>query len=197
MLGVDDYLTKPINEDDLMATISGKIKRSKKMKEMNAKLQTLIESADLKDFSVDNGREGEDEVLIRVDWNDVKGPEVVESYPQEIDENFPLEEIGSQLFNAATSMYGQDSIKTAEGVLLNMKNIQYDGYALFDAYPDKTFRGGEKQYMLAVIAPRISYLQSLQIKSVLKRASLTIKENRDWNIENTWIELNPYLRSTS
>jgi len=35
ILGADDYLTKPINEDDLLAVIAGKIKRSKKVSFIN------------------------------------------------------------------------------------------------------------------------------------------------------------------
>jgi len=35
MIGADDYLTKPINEDDLLATIAGKILRNKKNKRIN------------------------------------------------------------------------------------------------------------------------------------------------------------------
>ena len=41
MLGADDYLTKPINEDDLMAVVAGKTKRSMKNKLINERLNFL------------------------------------------------------------------------------------------------------------------------------------------------------------
>ena len=47
MLGVDDYLTKPFNEKDLLAVISGKIKRNKNIKSITEKMDTFLSSFDM------------------------------------------------------------------------------------------------------------------------------------------------------
>ncbi len=44
LLGVDDYLTKPINEDDLLAVVAGKISRNRRFKAVNFHLQDLLKS---------------------------------------------------------------------------------------------------------------------------------------------------------
>lgn len=38
MLGVDDYLTKPFDDEDLLAIVQGKIIRLKKVKNANKKI---------------------------------------------------------------------------------------------------------------------------------------------------------------
>jgi len=83
-------------------------------------------------------------------------------------------------------MYGHDKITKAEGVLLEIKNLNTRGYLFFDSYPDNKERFGEKQYMLAVIAPSINYFHTLEIKDIMIDISEKIKKKIDWNIEEYW-----------
>ncbi|MBY9008415.1 MAG: hypothetical protein KGD74_00955, partial [Candidatus Lokiarchaeota archaeon] len=54
------------------------------------------------------------------------------------------------------------------------------------SYPDKKERFGEKQYMIAVIAPSINYFHTLAIKEIFINLSEKIKKKKNWNIEEYW-----------
>ncbi|MFX0024256.1 MAG: hypothetical protein ACFE9S_18160, partial [Candidatus Hermodarchaeota archaeon] len=69
---------------------------------------------------------------------------------------------------------------------LNIENIQNKGYLFFDSYADENERFGEKQYMLAIITPNLTYLDSLKVKEILKEISEKIKINLEWEIEEYW-----------
>ena len=119
-------------------------------------------------------------------WDDVAGPILKQSYPSEKNCTLSIKTIGKQLFHAATSIYGHDKITKAQGILLNIENIDKQGYLFFDSFPDKNERYGEKQYMLSVIAPILTYFDSFKIREVLKDFSEKIKTQQNWGIKEYW-----------
>ena len=124
MLGVDDYITKPFNERDLIASISGKITRKKRSNLIDGKIKQLLNSYD---FEIQPSISKEDEsplCLLLVFWDDIAGPILKNSHPLEKNCHLSINTIGKQLFNAATSIYGQNKITQAEGILLNIENIK-------------------------------------------------------------------------
>ena len=186
MLGVDDYITKPFNERDLIASISGKITRKKRSNLIDGKIKQLLNSYD---FEIQPSISKEDEsplCLLLVFWDDIAGPILKNSHPLEKNCHLSINTIGKQLFNAATSIYGQNKITQAEGILLNIENIKKKGYLFFDSVQDTSERYGEKQYMLSVIAPNITYFDSLKIREVLKEISEKIKGKKDWDVKIYW-----------
>ncbi len=195
MLGVDDYLTKPFKEEDLLAIIAGKISRNKNIKLINKKIEDIFSALKIDIKPSISKEEISRVVLISVFWDDDFGPRLISSFPD--DENFPfsIEKVGQQLFHGILSLYGQENITNAEGLLLNIENIQRNGFILFDSYPDKNIRGGEKQYMIGLIAPKINYFESLQIKEIFIEISSKIKRKEDWNIEKYWEKVSSVLSS--
>ena len=194
MLGVDDYITKPIKREDLYAVIEGKLVRSKKIHSVREKIEELTKIGIEPSIS----EELKHQVLILyVVWHDAIGPDLKSYFPTFKKKPFDLLSLASQLFQATVSIYGHEKITHAEGILLNIDNIKRDGYLYFDAYPDKTFRGGEKQYMIGVIAPKINYFESLKIKELFKKVSLIIKEKNDWDIESCWDKITEILTKSS
>jgi len=186
MLGVDDYITKPFKKEDLMASISGKITRnrntnllSNRLSEMLTKLNIEMQPSVLK-------KEQGKFCLMLVFWDDIMGPSLKVSYPSDDECLFSISTIGRQLFHAATSIYGHNKITKAEGILLNIENINKKGYVFFDSFPDENERYGEKQYMLSVIAPTLTYFDSLRIREVLKEISENIKDNINWEVKEYW-----------
>ena len=186
MLGVDDYLTKPFKEEDLLAIIAGKIARNKNIKDINEKIEVLLSSLNVNTIPSISEKEKSSVVLLLVLWDDDFGPRLISSFPD--DENFPfsIEEVGQQLYHGIISLYGQGNITNAEGLLLNIENFQRNGFILFDSYPDKNIRGGERQYMIGLVAPKINYFESLHIKEIFIEISSKIKLKQDWNIEKYW-----------
>ena len=180
LLGVDDYITKPFEEKDLLATITGKLNRIQRIEKIDQSLSDF----DLEKNVLKNIRK-EDEYLMFVVWDDRLGPEIKDFYPKD-QFHVPIKNLATQLFSATTSIYGQNAIDKAEGLLINIKNIDFYGYLYFDAYPSENERYGEKQYMLALLSPFISYLHSLKIKTVLEEISTKIKKNQSWDIKNYW-----------
>jgi CheY-like chemotaxis protein len=176
ILGVDDYLTKPFNQDDLIATIRGKITRKKRTAQINTALgNTTPGECKNRPFPTNKNT-----YLIHVVWDDKIGPITHEYYPKHEPMPFNVQEIGYQLFNA--SIYGDKFAANAEGILLSLVNIQQQSYIFFDSYRDVTTRAGVMLYMLAVIAPCINYLSSLKIKKVFEELTSVIKEKRAINL---------------
>jgi len=186
LLGVDDYLTKPFDEKDLLAILSGRIARNKRINVLNNKIDESFSTAKLK---IKDPIEDQREFFICLFlafWDDKFGPELNRYFPEEKTFPIPLDDIVNQLFTVATSIYGHDKITKAEGVLLDIKNLKSRGYLFFDSYPDKKERFGEKQYMIAVIAPSINYFHTLEIKEIFIDLSEKIKNKTNWNIEEYW-----------
>jgi DNA-binding response OmpR family regulator len=186
MLGVDDYITKPFNEEDLIASVSGKIARKQKSELINDKVKDLLKSYHIEMQPSITEDEKLPFCLLVVFWDDIEGPVLKKSHPSEKTCQISINTIGKQLFHAATSIYGHERITQAEGILLNIENIKKKGYVFFDAYPDENERFGEKQFMISIIAPNITYIDSLKVRDVFKTIANNIKDRKDWDIENYW-----------
>jgi len=193
ILGVDDYMIKPFNQEDLLASITGKIARSKNAARMN---DILVDSMkDLETTACDEKYHEESAYLIYMVWDDKIGPNMQGHYPL-LESTFNLRDIGYQLFNAASAIYGDKFNANAEGVVLMLANIHEQAFLLFDSYPDETTRSGVVLYMLGVIDPCISYLASLSIKKVLQELSKLIKTRKPFDLRKFHERITKILTST-
>ena len=193
MLGVDDYLTKPFNMEDLLAVVAGKISRRKNVKEINEKIEVMISSLNLTPSISEE--EKSLVALLLVFWDDKSGPRLISNFPEDEETSIATEKVGQQLFHAIVSLYGYENITKAEGVLLRIENFKKNGYIFFDSFEDDTVRGGERRFMLSLIAPRINYFDSLKIKETFVEISSKIKQKEEWDVEYYWEKLSSGLLS--
>ncbi len=192
-LGVDDYVTKPYDEEDLLAIIKGKIKRNKKIlsfKELyEEKLFPLLEN----EFQTMKSGEKQGHFLLLVEWDDKLGPHLTHNYPPMEESLINLDQIGQQLFNISSAIYGTDFFLSPEGTLLHVKQIKKDAYLFFNAVEDRTSRSGSHVIMLVVLAKKIHYLASLRIREQLKSISEAYLKQEDFDLEQSWKEIEGIL----
>ena len=186
LLGADDYVTKPFKEKDLLAIISGKLARVRRISVINEKVEKAFSIMNL-DMKLSNvSKKINLTCLIFAVWDDRYGPQLKTFYPKENYFPISMNDIANQLFYAATSIYGHQKITKAEGILLNIENLNNCGYLYFDSYPSENERYGEKQFMLALLAPMLCYLDSLKVKEIFKEISQKVKKNRNWKVREYW-----------
>ena len=193
MLGVDDYLVKPFKEEDLLASIAGKIARSQKIESINKKVEELFSNLKINTTPSLSESEKSSVVLIYCLWDDRLGPTLIQHYPKQVNLPLAIENIAYQLFNGVASIYGQTRMREAQGVLLNIENIKSQGFTYFDAIDDERARGLQRPFMVGVIAPRINYFESLRIKEVLSEITPLIKRGKEWNPEKYWNKISKIL----
>ncbi len=190
MLGVDDYITKPFNEDDLLASIRGKIKRSKRNAEITETLARKFH--DLKIATIANPPSTaqvtpESVFVFTVFWDDLKGPTFVQSHPIASQCPFPLPDIGVQLFDVSSGIFGmRNRWDQAEGALIRVPSINMDAFVYFDSYPNNQMRGGTQAFMLGVIARKIHYLKSSQLREMCATYAKDIKAKKAWKVKDFW-----------
>ncbi len=186
MLGIDDYIVKPVQENDLLAIISGKLARSKKNNSINKKLNELLSPFNTQKKTVET-YDKESIALLFVIWSDKTGPELQEYFPERLNlPNISIDELAFQLFNAISPIYGNLTITEAQSLHLNIENIKRQGYLFFDSIYDESVRGARRLYMLGVIAPKINYFKSLELKQILGQLSNQIKIGKNWDIKKNW-----------
>ncbi|MFW9951907.1 MAG: PleD family two-component system response regulator [Candidatus Thorarchaeota archaeon] len=196
MLGVDDYLTKPINEEELLAVMAGKIKRSKTVSLIDKKIEEVLSLPRIKN-QISTEKFKDSIVLVEVNWDDVIGPKMVNHFPKDSRLEPSIENISNQLYDTITSIFGHDHINEAEGLLINVKNYNVMSYVFFDSYPHKDYRGGRKDYMFSIIASTINYFQCLKIKQVFIELSSLYKKQEKWDIEQFWYKFLDILTKSS
>jgi len=166
-LGADDYITKPFDELDLLASVQGKIKRklksqkSRKQYEDMLKVSDLIDNKTITDLDFDTHT-----YIFIVDWDDVYGPFIKYCHPDRFTAPFQMEDLGGQLYNTAVAIFGQNYAYSAETVRLRVHNINEDAILYFDYVKDKTVRGGERLFMISCISPKINYLAARRIEEM-------------------------------
>ncbi|TXT66907.1 MAG: Signal transduction response regulator [Promethearchaeota archaeon] len=199
LLGVDDYITKPINEKNLLAVIKGKLQR--KLKEDSVKNNMTQIFQEEKEITIPQSKqnipEENDIIIFIVKWDDRYGPELVGRYPKTEIHSFNIHQLGNHLFQAMIPIYGQSQISRAENVLLNIDYLNMNTYIYFDAYLDSVKRSKQTQFMISVIAPKINYLHSLKLKTICQEISLKIKQKGEMkpNLKQKWIKINQILMS--
>ena len=197
ILGVDDYLVKPVKEKDLIASVRGKLIRNRKSREvMNYVNEILFDGSTLK-TKIEKS-ELEQIWMVIFNWNDRVGPELNIFYPKG-DEQFNkrIEQIGNQCFYALKVIYGdQKNIENEEYLLITLENVNKRAFLYFDAYANPRARSGETKFMISIIAPEITYLDSIQIKNFFKIIAKKIKKNEDWDIKLYWEKISDILTSS-
>ncbi|MHA2245689.1 MAG: response regulator [Candidatus Hodarchaeales archaeon] len=184
MLGIDDYLTKPVHEKDLLASITGKLARKNKINSIKEKFEEKIFSSLEKLLHPSLSEKERDSVyLLFLDWDNEEGPKLRDYYPKTGDFSLLIEKIALQLYYTATSIFGHEGVSEAEGVLLPIKNVNKYSYAFFDSLKDSERKRGKLPFMLAILAPEINYFETLRIKETLKEISDKMNKSIAWDIE--------------
>ncbi len=196
MLGIDDYITKPFKEEDLIAIIKGKLERKKNSQLISKEIFNLLSTLNISKQTENLDEDLDEIILCWVLWDDAYGPKLKEFYTTKKKLTYSIEKISFQLYNAASTIYGQEGFTKAEGILLNIDNIKKQGYIYFDSYPDESRRSGEQEYMLGVIAPKINYLDSLMLKKVFAELSDKIKNKMKGDLQKYWENISEILTNS-
>ncbi len=198
MLGADEYLTKPFKEEELLTTIAGKLAQTEKLVNLRKEFETRLDNLDIDLTPLFIEKDKPSVWLFLALWDEMMGPEVTKCYPSKIQfqpvsnktqRTVSIQSLGLQLYQAATALYGWEGLVDAQGLLITIDSLKISGYIYFDTYWDNTAKEGQRQYMLSVVAPSITYFNSFQIKALFREISIKLKSTKDFNIQESWKDI--------
>ncbi len=192
MLGADDYLVKPVDAQDLIASVKGKISRNQYRLVMQNKIKQTMEPSTTTNLEMECNESSF--LLILIKWDDVWGPLVKKHLNKNFSSCLDANRLGEQLFNVVNAVFGHESYQSAADSLMHLSNLKSDAYLLVDFKPNKSFRGGYELYLICLIAPRIDYLTSNKLKLLFLKISDIEKRNQEWKFEDFIDEVNNILR---
>ncbi len=197
MLGIDDYITKPFEEEELLAIISGKITRQRKSERVRKEVENQLISKLESEAQPSLSKEEKANInLFCMKWDETYGPEIFDYYPKDNSYLSVIQEVGVQLFHSSVAIYGSEGCSQAQGILLRVETIGKSAFAFFDSIETEDVRGGERLFMLTVLAPHISYFESMKINELFKQSSSLIKASQDWNVESHWEKVSNILTTS-
>ncbi|MBD3256637.1 MAG: response regulator [Candidatus Lokiarchaeota archaeon] len=186
-LGVDDYLIKPISEDDLIAVIKGKLLRSQTKKVSIKQIEKVKSIVSRK--SVDSKEEDENKnnlIFIYIHWDKVLGP-IINQYYSLHEPDFQVEKIASQIIHGYRNLIPGNKNDISGDLLITLPKLNKRAFILFDGLPKKS---NEQFFMIGLIASTISYEQSINLRQIMDSISNKIKKGDIWKITDFWDEIN-------
>ncbi|KKM82560.1 hypothetical protein LCGC14_1318330 [marine sediment metagenome] len=192
LLGIDDYITKPFQEEELLSSIKGKLHRKKQLSKFNEKFMKMLDNKLVEDVDTRVILQ-EDICLFYAFWDEELGPVIKDVFPKDYSIKISINEIGVQLFQTTVAIYGHEDYEHGEGVLLQIRNLNRFGYIYFGSIFDTSVRGNQRQFMLCTIAPQITYFDSLHIKKIFEKIEKKIKSSDVWDLIGSWQEISKIL----
>lgn len=187
LLGIDDYLTKPFNEEDLLSIVKGKIVKRKKINAINSHFAINLSNLESYEKRISKIKSYKDAIIFLVLWDEMTGPSLLNYYPlSTTSTKSQLERIGTQLFQSSVSIFGFQDDVSRESLLLSIKNIEKKGFLLFDSYEDADVRGGRRLFMIGLINDEISYYDSLIIEKTFNDLASNFIKNKIIDIEKAF-----------
>ena len=187
LLGIDDYLTKSFEEEDLLSIVIGKIAKRRKIIEVNSQFDPFQTNLPDNLHMISEIHSFSDCILFIVQWDEMEGPVLLNSYSKSPPiSDSDLKRIGVQLYQSSVSIFGFQDDVGSESLLLSIKNIEKKGFLFFDSYEDSDVRGGKRLFMFGLINKEISYFDSLIIEKVFRNLSKKFKNNRSIDLEKSY-----------
>ncbi len=125
-----------------------------------------------------------DAVFFLMEWDETYGPVIQIQYPSQT--TYVVDVLGTQLWHGTVAIYGHEKLDSAQDLLLTVKNVNAEAYVLFDSIPDETVRGGKKQFMLALVAPKINYFESLKLQGFFLELANQFKSHSALESQAVW-----------
>ncbi|MBD3194422.1 MAG: response regulator [Candidatus Lokiarchaeota archaeon] len=197
LLGPDDYLTKPITEQNLLATIEGKIKRRNQISEINNQLNKKIRKDIINSQYEDDESNSEDLWLLFVIWDAKIGAKLQKYLPKDEEKKERFIQLGAQSFKAIYAIYGtQIKVHSAEDVLIRLKNVGKDAYIYFGVLENQnSIQMKESPYMLSVIADSISYFDKVQIRKLITEEQYKISIDKEWDMNELYYKIKKHFNN--
>ena len=190
LLGIDDYLTKPFDEEDLLSIVKGKIAKRKKIFEINKRFHFADSEKRPNQRIIGEITSFKNSDLFLIEWDEMEGPKLIDcfSHASEFSTN-QLEKIGVQLFQSSVAIFGFQDQSSQESLLLSIKNINKKGFVLFDFYEDSEVRGNQRLFMIGIINKEISYYDSMIIEKHLIIISEFYKKHKKINLQEFYSKI--------
>ncbi|TFF95879.1 MAG: response regulator [Promethearchaeota archaeon] len=185
-LGVDDYLTKPINRKELLAVIKGKLKRKHITEEISKEAERLLKETEVQKSLKTIKKIKKNTILFIAIWNDKVGPTLKNYYPKEENISFSIQDIGKKLYQCSRFIYGSEKISEPQDLLINLSQIKQSSYLYFDSYSDQKYRSGRCEFMIGILSSYISYFKSKKLKPAIKELSNHFQEKNKLDLEEYW-----------
>lgn len=187
-LGVDDYLTKPFNEEDLLAVVMGKLKRISQTNRYPSQIKELNLNLDDLEFHRESEKK---KVFFLMKWNENYGARLQFSYPKAVPKS-TVQDLGQRLMQTAMSLRTDKKSQNKQvpikgGLSVNLKSIEQEAYIYFDKIQDDNI------YMIGIITPLLTYIDTLEIEDLFKEIFLNMKQDTEINIEDYWKKIKIYL----
>lgn len=80
-------------------------------------------------------------------------------------------------------------------MLFTLENLEKRTFVYFDGFPNPKSRSGEIKFMIGVIAPEITYFDSIRIKNYYKSIANKIKTHSNVDIKHYWNKISEILNS--
>jgi len=190
-LGVDDYLIKPFKEKDLLAVVKGKLKRinlqrkqSPPIKELNLNLEDI-------QLSMENTPQIN---FFLMKWSESYGARLQFSFP-ETNNKDSMQDIGQRLMQTAMNLrfknVDKEIIPIRGGLSIDLKTLNKKAYIYLDTIQE------DQIYMIGVIAPKLKYVNIVELKDLFQELFLKMNQDVDMKINygDYWRRINFILKS--
>lgn len=190
MLGVDDYITKPCNIEDIVARIKVILEQKRDDKLISEKIDdTFIKDLKLKEPLLNTLDKVKFIFLYHLKLENGT-PRIIGRYPKNEIPLLNLDKFTTQSYSSMVKIYNMTRKFKEYIICLTMSfldayillNLKNEGDHIDDDIQEQT-------YMLCAIAPNLHYLQGERIKEILKELSNKISKNKDWDIKEFWERL--------
>ena len=195
LLGVDDYLTKPIDVELLLSMIKNKIQKVRKIElDLKTKIESELISEIDQFISINQTSSTINQIqLFLVKYDNEQNLKVIKEDKNDHFKTINIEQLIIKLFQIIESLFSEQKILSPNSLLINIEAIRMKSLVLFGQKFGLKENNTYERFMLCIIAPEITYLDSLKLKDALMSYFDEFKNYGNLNLKICYNEVESIL----